>query len=162
MENVNFEQFMLKLGKVKKECKVQGVATALHLATPKDTFINVQIRKNYPWRGRLVWDDKISCEDAVKEVIELRDEKDIYLDLESSRSGWIKLYKSSNGYSTHGCEYIFGTPEMLFAKEIVEDEIRDILDVIDRDPTTTTGILSTEHGTYFLSSGLLGIEVGKI
>ena len=162
MENVNFEQTLVKIVEAKKECKIQDIATALHLVTPIDIFINVQIRKNYPWRGNLVWVDGVSFEETVMKVIDLREAKDRYLDLEGGRSAWIKLYKSNNGYSTHGCEFVFGTPEMLFGKEIVEHEVRSILDVIDQNPLTATGILTTDQGAYFLSSGVLGVKVEKI
>ncbi len=162
MENVKLEQLILKVSKSKDRCKFQDIATVLHLITPSDIYINVQLRKNYPWRGEMVWVDESSCENVFRKVIELREEKDRYLDLEGSRSAWIKLHKSSNGYSTHGCEFVFGTPEMLFAKEIVEKEVRAILDVIDQNPLTTSGILSTDQGTYFLSSGVMGIKVDKI
>ena len=53
MENVNFEQTLVKIVEAKKECKIQDIATALHLVTPIDIFINVQIRKNYP--GEEIW-----------------------------------------------------------------------------------------------------------
>ena len=80
MGNVKFEQIIVKIVKAKKECKVQDIATALHLVTPKDTFINVQIRKNYPWRGKLVWVEEDSFEEVVMKVVELGEAKDRYLD----------------------------------------------------------------------------------